>query len=45
MAKLAWPEISVGSTAITPPWTGDVPKFIGLSGDWRTVVGVVVASL
>jgi predicted permease len=22
-------------------WTGDVLKFIGLSGDWRTVVGVV----
>lgn len=22
-------------------WTGDVLKFIGISGDWRTVVGVV----
>jgi len=22
-------------------WTGDVLKFIGVSGDWRTVVGVV----
>ena len=22
-------------------WTGDVLKFIGVSGEWRTVVGVV----
>src|SRR6185436_6004087 len=22
-------------------WTGDVLRFIGISGDWRTVVGVV----
>lgn len=25
-------------------WTGDVLRFIGLSGEWRTVVGVVAAT-
>lgn len=39
LAKKLFPDRSAVGQRIA--WTGDVLRFIGVSGDWRTVVGVV----
>ena len=39
LAKKLFPDRSAVGQRVA--WTGDVLRFIGISGDWRTVVGVV----
>jgi predicted permease len=39
LAKKLFPDRSAVGQRVA--WTGDVLRFIGVSGDWRTVVGVV----